>query len=342
MDKQSTVSADRHDYYSLATYFWPNPATADHCPYVRKDGRWGPTVTTTGDLTAWANTWHAITDLTLAWYYTGNPGYAQRAELVIRTWFLNPATAMNPNMTYGQVVPCTTTGRKEGIIETSQAMSQVIDGLALLDSGAPGWTAADHTGMITWLTRFQAWNRTSSIGKAESKATNNHGTWKDLQDSVIALYLGDRTTAKKLITSVRTNRIAKQISGNGKQSGEVSRSRPWHYANFNLQALCRLAEAGRTVGVNLWAYKAPNGATINKATDYLLPAAQHGPASWPYPDLDVFDPSLAKDKLHAAAEQGGDTTARTALPTVAAPADGDLWPLVPACWQDLSGPPLQK
>src|SRR5256714_9577456 len=70
MDKTSTVSADKHDYYSLATYFWPNPDTPDGCPYLRKDGRWGPTVATTGDLTAWADTWHAINDLTLAWYYT--------------------------------------------------------------------------------------------------------------------------------------------------------------------------------------------------------------------------------------------------------------------------------
>src|SRR5947208_635679 len=81
-------------------------------------------------------------------------------------------TRMNPNMKYGQVVPCTTTGRKEGIIESSQALTQVVDGLALLDSGAPGWTAADHSGMVSWLTAFQKWNRTSSLGKAESKATN--------------------------------------------------------------------------------------------------------------------------------------------------------------------------
>src|SRR6266498_3233795 len=30
LDKTSTVSPDKHDYYSLATYFWPNPDTADH------------------------------------------------------------------------------------------------------------------------------------------------------------------------------------------------------------------------------------------------------------------------------------------------------------------------
>jgi hypothetical protein len=338
MDKTSTVSADKHDYYSLATYYWPNPDTPDHCPYLHKDGQWGPTVATTGDLTAWANTWHAINDLTLAWYYTGKAAYAQRAALVIRTWFLDAATKMNPNMKYGQVVPCTTTGRKEGIIETSQAITQVVDALALLDSGAPGWTGADHKGMVSWLTAFQKWNRTSAIGKAESKATNNHGTFKDLQDAVIALYLGDTATAKTLIGNARAGRIAKQIGGDGKQGLEITRTRPWHYVNFNLMALCRMAGAGRLVGVDLWGYKAPNGGTLAKAVDFLIPAARG--AGWPYPDLDVFDGSFLVDKLHAAAAHG-DTKAKAALATVPAPAGGDLWPLVPTCWQDLSGPPRQ-
>ncbi len=341
LDKTSTVSPDKHDYYSLATYFWPNPDTADHCPYVRKDGRWGPTAATTGDLTAWANTWHAINDLTLAWYYTGRAAYAQRAALVIRTWFLNPATRMNPNMKYGQVVPCTTTGRKEGIIETSQAITQVVDGLALLDSGAPGWTTTDHNGMVAWLSQFQTWNRTSAIGKAESKATNNHGTFKDLQDAVIALYLGDTATARTLISSVRTNRIAKQLAGDGRQPGELSRTRPWHYVNFNLMAMCRLADAGRLVGVNLWTYRAQGGATLAKAVDFLTPFAQRGASSWTFPDLDVFDGSFLVDKLHAAAGHG-DSNARAALPAVPAPAGGDRWALIPTCWQDLSGPPVQK
>jgi hypothetical protein len=342
MDKSSTVSKDKHDYYSLATYYWPNPNTADHCPYIHKDGRWGPTVASTGDLTPWLHTWHAISDLTLAWYYTGNSAYARRAELVIRTWFLDPATKMNPNMNYGQVVPCTTTGRKEGILETSQAITQVIDGLALLDSGAPGWTAADHSGMVSWLTAFQTWNRTASIAKAESKATNNHGTWKDLQDAVVALYLGDTATAKTLIGNARAGRIAKQIASSGKQPLEMSRTRPWHYANFNLQALCRMAEAGRHVGINLWAYKASSGATMAKAADFLIPAATKGASAWPYPDLDVFDASLALDKLHAAATEGKDTKAQAALAKVPAPSGGDLWPVVPACWEDLSQPPKQK
>jgi hypothetical protein len=341
MDKTTTVSSTKHDYYSLATYFWPNPDTADGCPYIRKDGRWGPTVTTTGDLMAWAHTWQAISNLTLAWWYTGNSAYAYRAELFIRTWFLNSTTKMNPNMKYGQVVPCTTSGRKEGVLEMSQALTQVLDGLAILNSGAPGWTSTDRSGMQSWLSAYLTWSTTSSIGIGESNATNNHGTWKDLQDAAIEFYLGKTSAATTLVSNARANRIAKQIDSAGKQPDELSRTRPWHYVNFNLQGLIRLAELGRKVGINLWAYTASSGATLAKAVDWLIPYGTLA-KSWTFSDVDVFDPSLCRDKLHAAATEAADANAKTAYPLVPSPAGGDVWYVEPVAWQILSDPPVQK
>jgi hypothetical protein len=348
MDKSTTVSPDKHDYYSLATYWWPSrPKTPDNpygCPFVQRDGHWAPDVATTGDLPTLHKSWQAISDLSLAWFYTRRPAYARRAELDIRAWFLDPATRMNPNMDYSQAIPCGSDpqGRNYGIIESAQAITQVIDALAILDSGAPGWTAGNRAGIRAWLGEFLTWMRTSPFGRAESATTNNHGTWKDLQDASLALYLGQTGTAKDLIQGAEAKRIAPQISADGSQPGELKRTRSWHYANFNAQAFCRLAEAGRRVGVDLWSYTAPNGANIAKAVDFLIPGAENGAGAWPYPDLDVFDRSLAVDKLHAAASQARDRTAGAALSKVPPPEGGDLWPVEPACWQDLSQPPVEK
>src|SRR5213075_454482 len=45
MDKdRTTPSGDKHDYMSQAPYFWPNPDTADHLPYIRKDGERNPEI----------------------------------------------------------------------------------------------------------------------------------------------------------------------------------------------------------------------------------------------------------------------------------------------------------
>ena len=35
-------SGDKHDYFSMARYWWPNPKTADHLPYIRQDGKVNP------------------------------------------------------------------------------------------------------------------------------------------------------------------------------------------------------------------------------------------------------------------------------------------------------------
>jgi hypothetical protein len=341
MDKKSTVSKDKHDYYSLATYYWPNPNTSDGCPYIHKDGQWGPTIVATGDLQAWANTWQAFSYLTLAWWYTGKAAYASRAELLIRTWFLDSATRMNPNMNFGQVVPCEKTGRKEGVLEMSQALTQVMDGLRILDTGAPGWTSTDQSGMTGWFTAYLKWSTTASIAVAEGKATNNHGTWKDLQDAALEYYLGQMSAATKLVTSVKTNRINKQIDSSGKQPMEMSRTRPWHYANYNLQGLIRFAELGRKVGVNLWSYTGSGGGSMTKAVDFLLPYGT-GAKKWTFSDLDVFHASDLRDKAHAAASEAGDSKAKTAYPMIASPPGADLWYLEPVAWEILSDPPQQK
>jgi hypothetical protein len=40
MDKQAVApSGDKHDYYSMARYWWPNPETDNGLPYVRRDGK---------------------------------------------------------------------------------------------------------------------------------------------------------------------------------------------------------------------------------------------------------------------------------------------------------------
>src|SRR3984957_7031009 len=40
MDKpEPWPGGDKHDYVSYAPYFWPNPDTKDHLPYVRHDGK---------------------------------------------------------------------------------------------------------------------------------------------------------------------------------------------------------------------------------------------------------------------------------------------------------------
>jgi hypothetical protein len=334
-DKNTVApSGDKHDYLSHAPYQWASkPKTADNplgCPYVNRDGQRNPEADAISDHAERAQAFDAIPNLALAWFYTNDARYAQRAALDLRTWFLDPATKMNPNLTYSQVIPCVDRVSGTGIIDTSQSLSSVVDAAAILDAGAPSWTKADHTGLTAWFGQFLNWMQTSPQGKLELAATNNHGSYIDMQDATMALYIGDKTLAKSIVTSAETNRIGKQINADGSQPLELTRTISWHYANFNLTALARLAEIGQHVGVNLWTYTAPNGGSIVKATDFLIDAAKKGISAWPYPQISDLDQSIAIEILHAAAEQGHDAKAAAAIPSVPKPPIGDMWPIRPA------------
>lgn len=331
--KQVPPSGDKHDYLSLAPYWWPTTEpTAENpwgCPFVQKDGQRNPVVDEITDHAYRGEAFTAIYRLALAWYYTGDPRYAQRAALDLRTWFLDAATKMNPNMNYAQGIPCKVDGRGIGIIEFSYTLTQVVDATAILATGAPGWTTTDQAGMTGWYTQFLNWLRTSKNGTDEAKAQNNHGSFYDMMAASLALGTGQRDLAKKIAQDAGPNRIAPQLDADGYQPQEASRTRSWHYSNFNLVALTRLAQIGKRVGVDLWHYTAPSGASLFKAVDFLIPGATQG--QWSYPELD-FRQYAALDVLHAAAD-AGDKAARKALPLVPVQPGGDLYPVRPAAEQ---------
>ncbi|KOU52864.1 alginate lyase family protein [Streptomyces sp. WM6378] len=325
---------DPHDYLSQAPYWWPSqPKTADNpwgCPYVQKDGQRNPEVDSGTDRPDLGKVFNSVTSLSLAWYYTGEKQYAEHASDILRTWFLDPATRMNPNLNHGQFIPCKYDGRAIGIIDFSQQYSSVLDAVAILETGAPGWTASDHASMLDWNKKFLNWEVNSAFGKEESAAQNNHGTFQDLQIAALALATGNRDLARRTVLGAEKRRIDPQIAADGSQPQELARTRSWHYSTFDLVAYTRLAAIGKQIGVDLWAYQGPRGQGLFKAVRYLLPAAT-GAAAWPHPELEFYR-YAASDVVHAAAD-AGDEDARAAVPRLQAPPGGDLWALRPAAEQ---------
>lgn len=325
---------DAHDYLSQAPYWWPSqPATADNpwgCPYVQRDGQRNPEVDTGTDRQDVEKVFDSTYDLALAWYYTGRKQYAQKAATVLRTWFLAPDTRMNPNLDHGQFIPCKYDGRAIGIIDFSQSYTSVLDALAILDTGAPGWSRADRTAMRAWNVDFRDWLAHSAFGTEEGAAANNHGTFYDMQLAALAYATGDRALARRTVLAAAAGRIDPQVAADGSQPQELARTRSWHYSTFDLVAYTRLAAIGRHVGVDLWAYRGPAGQSLFGAVDFLLPAAT-GAAPWPYPELE-FHRFAASDVVHAAAD-AGDRAARAAVARLEAPPGGDLWELRPAAEQ---------
>ncbi len=278
-------SGDKHDYMSIAPYFWPNPDTKDGLPYVRHDGKVNPESRDpkANDSPGIKIMGDNVETLALAYYFTGNETYAQGAAKVARTWFLDPATRMNPHLKYAQAIMGVNDGRGTGILEALN-LSVAVDALGLL-ADSEAWPEDDQKALKEWLRTYHDWLIKSDPGKDEHNAKNNHGTFYDVQAVRIALVLGRDVSARRMLEEAKQRRIAVQIDSEGKQPLELDRTTSFSYSRFNLFALTELATLGEHAGVDLWHFTTEDGRSIRKAIDYMLPYADVPPKPWPLPQI---------------------------------------------------------
>ena len=280
-------SGDQHDYLSQAPYFWPNPQTPNGLPYIRRDGERNPEIEKISDHQSLGRLIDAASTLALAYYFKGDEAYAARATQLLRVWFLNAETRMNPHLQFAQFIPGVNTGRGTGLIET-RGLAQVVDAIGLL-AGAKAWTEADERGMQAWFARFLQWMRESENGRSEAAAKNNHGTFYDVQIASFAFFTGQRELAAQVLQAGREKRIAAQIEPDGRQPLELQRTNSWGYSVMNLQGLMALAALGQNVGLDLWNYRTADGRSLRQAMEYLAPFAL-GEQKWPYQQISKWSP----------------------------------------------------
>ncbi|HMJ26242.1 MAG TPA: alginate lyase family protein [Pyrinomonadaceae bacterium] len=279
-------SGDKHDYLSQAPYFWPDPKKPDGLPYINRDGERNPELDKITDHLAMDQMGVAVRALSLAYYFKDDEEYAAKATQLLRVWFLDPATRMNPHLEYAQFIPGVNTGRGIGLIET-RGLVNVVDAIGLL-AGSKSWTSADQKGLETWFTTFLRWMQESRNGREESAKKNNHGTFYDVQAMSFALFVRRNDLAKEIAAAAKEKRIALQIEPDGRQPLELARTKAWSYSNMNLDGLIQLARLAENVGVDLWAYETKDGRSIRRAVEYLYPYAT-GDRQWTYQQIGGFE-----------------------------------------------------
>ena len=293
-------SGDKHDYMSLAPYWWPDPNTADGLPYVRRDGRTNPERKQTPDKQRLDQLIASVRSLALAYYFSGKEIYAAHAAKMITVWFLEPATRMNPSLRYAQAIPGQNQGRGAGIID-SHNLPQLVDAVGLL-AESKSWSLEQQRQLQSWFAEFLQWLIDSPAGRAEAKAENNHGTWYDVQVSSFALFTDQKNLAKQILSTVPEKRIGTQIEPDGSQPRELARTQPWQYSVFNLEALFDTAALGDKLALKIWRYQSADGRSIQKSLDWLLPFAL-GEKPWPHAEEHRWEPLRLAPLLQRAAWQ---------------------------------------
>lgn len=279
---QTPPSGNKHDYLSLAPYFWPDPTKADGLPWIRKDGQVNPlTRGNNVDEPSKDVMMTSAKNLAYAYFFSDDKKYAKRAVEVLQTWFVNEDTKMNSHLDFGQGIPGVNTGRGFGMIEFTGILD-IITSIEMLRIGNALDEKTDKA-LTTWLSDYLKWAQTSKIGLQEKATTNNHGTWYDVQMVAILLFLKRDSEAKTVLETVK-KRIDHQIEADGKQPEELARTKSLSYSTMNLTAFSNLTYLGKTVGVDLWNYTSPKGGSVKKAYAFLQPYAM-GAKAWDFPQL---------------------------------------------------------
>ena len=111
------TSLGPNDFYSNGDYWWPDPTKTDGLPYIQRDGQTNPENFNQHRL-AVRQLRDAVAALGAAYKLTAEDRYAAKAAELLRVFFLDPATRMNPHLNYAQAIPGVSSGRGIGIIDT--------------------------------------------------------------------------------------------------------------------------------------------------------------------------------------------------------------------------------
>lgn len=292
------ASGNKHDYYSFGPYWWPNPSTKDHLPYVRDDGHINPSSKTDDtDSERLAHFSDDIRTLALAAFYSGEPKYAQKANTQLQTWFLHTETRMNPNLNYAQAIPGIVNGRGIGIIDT-RVLIDVADSIVLLHN-AKTLSDRDFKRYQRWYADYTHWLKTSQNGHEEENWYNNHGSWYDTQVTAFSLFAGDTKQATRQIEIFKHRHLISQINSKGELSAELERTRSFHYSSFALAAYARMGRYGEHTGNDVWNFQLDSR---NTKSAFVFISKQTGkPAdSWKFKEL-KYTPEEATGPMLAAA-----------------------------------------
>jgi hypothetical protein len=282
------TTAGPHDFFSEGPYWWPDPKNPKG-PYIRRDGEVNPDRFTANDrdMSAMAE---AVCDLGVAAYVFDDARYAGHAARILRTWFVEPQTRMNPNLEFGQAIRGVSTGRGIGIIDSS-TLIWAVQGMTFLERSGR-WPASERDAVRAWFADYVKWLTTSQKGLDEKRNGNNHSTWWAAQVAAYATFVGNESIQTMVWNFYRDVLVPGELRADGSAPEEEARTKSLGYSAMNLNAfslICRLADRR---GINLWTYQAPSGASVLKAVSYLAPFVQ-APETWRKPQIAPYHPDQA-------------------------------------------------
>ncbi len=281
-------SGGPNNFYSNGDYWWPDPSKTNGLPYIQRDGETNP-----GNFNehriAMRQLRDAVAALGAAYKISGDEKYASKAAALLKVFFLDDATRMNPNLQNTQAIP----GRDNG----NGRSFGIIDGLHLIEippaivamEKSPAFTPELKAGLKKWFGDLAEWMATSKNGKDEATAKNNHAVAFWLQFSCYARFTGDEAKLAECRRQFKEVFVPNQMATNGSFPAELKRTKPYAYSIFQLDNMTTLCQVLSTPEDDLWKFELADGRGIRKAVAYLYPYLADK-SQWPLkPDVMAWD-----------------------------------------------------
>ena len=300
-NKSPAASGDIHDYFSEGTYWWPDPKNPDG-PFIRRDGEIYPDSFQhhLNDLDKLSS---SVVVLAEAGVYLGERQYLDRAAELMRVWFIDEKTMMNPHLEYAQAIRGVCNGRGIGIIDTKRLI-RVVHAASLLDY--IGGYEVITSGLRVWFWRYSRWLATSENGTYARDYFNNHSNWYNTQIASFMTFVNGN--ARHYFTHFLEKIISKQTGEDGSFTDELTRTKSYTYSAFNLEACTVLARLAECQGFDLWNATAENGRSIKRSIEFFKPFYEN-PFLWRHAQIHADEGMFGEDaSMKMAAEAYGDAT----------------------------------
>jgi hypothetical protein len=209
---------------------------------------------------------------------------------------------MNPNLLYAQAIKGKVSGRGIGIIDTIHLV-EVAKAIQVLYE-LNGLSKNSLSNLQAWFSEYLEWMTTHKFGIDERDNGNNHSTCWAMQVAMYAQLIDDEPTLEFVRDFYKEILLPSQMEKDGSFPKELSRTKPYGYSIFNLDAMAMVCEIAGNKENDLWNYNTSDGRGIKKAVEFLYPYLEDK-SKWTYQqdvmyweDWPVRQPFLLLASIH--------------------------------------------
>lgn len=268
---------DMHDFYSEGDYWWPDTLNPDG-PYIRRDGMSNPD--------NFSNHRHAMVRLSQiigtyasAYLLTNDNGYVDKSIAHLIAWFVDSTTLMHPHMLYAQAISGRVTGRGIGLIDAIH-LAEVARGIKVM-SASEAMSDETEKQLKAWFADFLKWITTHQYGLDEMNTKNNHAACWVMTAASFADLIEDDEKMDFCRRRFKEVLLPDQMGEDGSFPREISRTKPYGYSLFNIDAMATVAQILSTPEDNLFEFETPDGRSLKKGMAFIYPFIEDK-ESWPY------------------------------------------------------------